>query len=118
MFWRRQVRGFFSDVLYQSWHFAHTPLAAEWLEHDSIPRRDASQLTLQQFQEDFEAPNRPVIITGEVHRQTHHLKAFAHDSYSTAHTYCSLHHPRETLALGKLRCDSSDNNAGHEMAGT
>lgn len=61
-----QVRGLYSDVLYQSWHFAHTPLAAEWLEHDSIPRRGASQLTLQKFQEDFEVPNRPVIITGEV----------------------------------------------------
>lgn len=53
-------------MLYQSWHFAHAPLEGDWLEHDNIPRRDTSKLTLQQFQDEFEAPNRPVIITGEV----------------------------------------------------
>jgi hypothetical protein len=53
-------------VLYLSWHFVHTPLEADWLENDNIPRRDAAHMTLQQFQEEFEVPNRPVIITGEV----------------------------------------------------
>ena len=56
-------------MLYLSWHFAHTPLEADWLENDNIPRRDAAHITLQQFQEEFEVPNRPVIITGEVHPQ-------------------------------------------------
>ena len=61
-----QVSNFYSDVLYLSWHFAHTPLEADWLGNDNIPRRSATHMTLQQFQEEFELPNRPVIITGEV----------------------------------------------------
>ena len=61
-----QVSNFYSDVLYLPWHFAHTPLEADWLENDNIPRRDAVHMTLQQFQEEFEVPNRPVVITGEV----------------------------------------------------
>lgn len=61
-----RVAGFFSDTLYQSWHFARASLRREWLERDNIPRREAANLTASQFREQFEAPNQPMILTGEV----------------------------------------------------
>jgi len=63
-----RVRGFYSDVLYQSWHYARAALREEWLDRDNILRRDAAGLTADQFREEFESPNRPMILTGEVSR--------------------------------------------------
>lgn len=63
---RLQISGMYSDLLYSSWHFAHADLEEQWLEGDTIPRVPASELTPQRFLEEFERPNRPVIITGLV----------------------------------------------------
>ncbi len=65
---RREVRveHLYSDVLYSSWHWAHAKLRPEWLDGDTIPRIAASELSLQHFIDEFEQPNRPVIITGLV----------------------------------------------------
>ena len=65
---RREVRvkHMYSDVLYSSWHWAHAKLRPEWLDGDTIPRIAASEMSLQRFINEFEQPNRPVIITGLV----------------------------------------------------
>lgn len=65
------IKGFYSDLLYQPWYCATTELRDEWLQRDTIPRRAASGLTLEQFHAEFEVPNRPVIITGLVRGSTH-----------------------------------------------
>ena len=31
-----RIRGFFSDLLFQSWHVAHAPLQDDWLETENI----------------------------------------------------------------------------------
>ncbi|KAK9819897.1 hypothetical protein WJX72_003757 [[Myrmecia] bisecta] len=56
-----RVKGFYSDLLYQPWYCATTPLEPEWLETDNIERRSA--LSLEDFQRCYEIPNRPVVIT-------------------------------------------------------
>ena len=61
-----RVKHMYSDVLYSSWHWAHAKLRPEWLDGDTIPRIAASELSLQRFINEFEQPNRPVIITGLV----------------------------------------------------
>lgn len=62
----RQIRasGMYSDLLYSSWHFAHADLEPQWLEGDTIPRVAAKDLSKERFLEEYEKPNRPVIITG------------------------------------------------------
>lgn len=59
-----QIRGFYSDYLFQSWLCASISVKQEWLERSTVPRR--SNLSLQQFIDEFERPNRPVIITDVV----------------------------------------------------
>lgn len=55
------VDGVYSDVLYQSFLCATTPLREEWLSVDNIDRR--SGLTLTDFKAEYEFPNKPVVIT-------------------------------------------------------
>ncbi|KAL6766636.1 hypothetical protein ACKKBG_A36795 [Auxenochlorella protothecoides x Auxenochlorella symbiontica] len=57
-------RGFHSEFLYRSWLCAHMVIDSAWLETENVPRR--SGLTLQQFREEYELPNRPVILTDVV----------------------------------------------------
>ncbi len=65
------VDDFYSDMLYQPWHCAHVPLKTAWLSGDGIPRR--ASLSPEAFREEFEIPNRPVILTDVVSIHTHHL---------------------------------------------
>lgn len=95
--WLAQVSNFYSDVLYLSWHFAHTPLEADWLEYDNIPRRHAAHMTLQQFQEEFEVPNRPVIITREVRVQNYMWNVLLCTTYAAAK-------PAQALIDDKYAC--------------
>lgn len=60
------VPGFYSDYLFQSWLCASISVKEEWLARSTVPRR--SDLTLQQFIDEFERPNRPVIITDVVEK--------------------------------------------------
>ena len=53
-----------SDLLYQPWLCATTPLRREWLSRDNIPRIAADDLSRDVFREQFEQRNVPVIITG------------------------------------------------------
>ena len=55
-----------SDLLYQPWLCATTPVRSEWLERDNIPRISAADLTREEFRARFEETNTPVIITGLV----------------------------------------------------
>lgn len=73
--------GMFSDFLYSSWHFAHAELEEQWLEGDSIPRVAAADLSKERFLQDFERPNRPVIITGLVCAYPTHILNANHMSY-------------------------------------
>lgn len=58
------IQHFYSDLLYQPWHCATTPLRPQWLERDTLERR--SRLSAADFRQLFEAPNKPVIITDQV----------------------------------------------------
>lgn len=61
------VDGFYSDLLYQPWHCANIPLSAKWLKRDTIDRR--ADLTIEEFRQLYEEPNRPVILQGAVSTQ-------------------------------------------------
>ena len=58
------VQGFYSDLLYQPWHCANIPLKPKWLKRNTIDRRTG--LTLEEFRELYEVPNKPVILEGAV----------------------------------------------------
>eukprot|EP00667_Euglena_gracilis_P006218 EG_transcript_6270 len=58
------VRHFFSDALYQPWLCAAGTMREEWLAVDNIDRR--AGLTLEEFIEQYDMPNKPVMITDVV----------------------------------------------------
>jgi hypothetical protein len=57
------VKGFYSDLLFQSWYCASAGIKPEWLVTNTIERRSAKTLSVEEFVRDYELPNRPVIIT-------------------------------------------------------
>ena len=67
--WTSEVRlhrSVCSDLLYQPFLCATTPLRSAWISRDNIPRIDAANLTPAKFRARFEQRNVPVIITGVV----------------------------------------------------
>ena len=58
------MQGCYSDLLYQPWFCATTPLRPEWLERDTLERRTG--LSVPDFQRLYERPNRPVVLTDVV----------------------------------------------------
>lgn len=54
------MRGFFSDSLYQAW-LCCTVDMRKWCRVESIERR--SGLSFEQFLQEYEEPNKPVILT-------------------------------------------------------
>jgi len=52
---------FYSDLLHQSWLCATLEIDPSWLETETIDRR--SGLTVEEFRDQYERPNRPVILT-------------------------------------------------------
>lgn len=52
--------GCYSDILYQPWHCGHVDLE-QWSHRDNIDRR--SNLSLEEFIEEYEKPGKPVILT-------------------------------------------------------
>ncbi|KAL6756934.1 JmjC protein [Haematococcus lacustris] len=56
-----KVDDFYSDLLYQPWHCATSPLPPHWLDKDNVDRRQG--LTAQQFREQYEETNRPVVLS-------------------------------------------------------
>jgi len=56
------VAGIYSDLLYQTWFLGQIAIDSEWLQADTIDRRDG--LSLEQFRAEYERPNRPVVLTG------------------------------------------------------
>ena len=61
---RLRIRGLYSDLLYQPFFCATTPLRAEWLECSNVDRRCG--LSLHEFRQQYEEPNQPVILTDVV----------------------------------------------------
>jgi hypothetical protein len=51
----------YSDALFQSFLCGSMRVKKAWLRHDNVDRR--SGLTVQQFIDEYEVPNRPVVIT-------------------------------------------------------
>lgn len=60
---KRIQRLVYSDVLYQPFHCAHTPLFPRWLERETVPRESTSTCSASEFITRYECPNRPVIFT-------------------------------------------------------
>jgi ABC-type bacteriocin/lantibiotic exporter with double-glycine peptidase domain len=50
----------FSDVLFQSYLCATYPIKESWLEQDNLPRPES--LTPKEFEAQFDALNRPVVV--------------------------------------------------------
>eukprot|EP00050_Salpingoeca_kvevrii_P013581 m.29581 g.29581 ORF g.29581 m.29581 type:complete len:509 (-) comp5111_c0_seq2:77-1603(-) len=59
-----RVAGLFSDVLFQAWFYAAIGMRPEWTAVNNIERR--SNLSLAEFIEQYEKPNKPVVITDVV----------------------------------------------------
>ncbi|KAL5203553.1 hypothetical protein ABZP36_008424 [Zizania latifolia] len=57
-----EIKGFYSDYLFQSWLCANMEMRPEWLQRDTIERRRG--LSVEQFISEFEEPNRPVLLEG------------------------------------------------------
>ncbi|KAJ0408254.1 hypothetical protein P43SY_004412 [Pythium insidiosum] len=57
------VVGLYSDLLFQAFYCAAAPIEKSWIAKETIERRSATQLTLEEFKRDFETANRPVILT-------------------------------------------------------
>eukprot|EP00164_Ancoracysta_twista_P015423 GFYU01025490.1.p2 GENE.GFYU01025490.1~~GFYU01025490.1.p2 ORF type:complete len:277 (-),score=49.41 GFYU01025490.1:13-843(-) len=55
------VKNFYSDALYRPFFCASTPVIDAWVKLENIDRR--SNLSLNDFIEQYETPNKPVIIT-------------------------------------------------------
>ena len=60
----RPVAHFYSDLLHQSWLCATLDVDPTWIEEENIERR--SGLSVEEFKEQYERPNRPVILTDVV----------------------------------------------------
>jgi hypothetical protein len=61
---RLRIRNFYSDYLFQAWYCASVRLADAWVCRQNIDRREG--LSRESFIEEYERPNRPVIITDVV----------------------------------------------------
>jgi len=59
-----RVQGFYSDLLYQPWHCTTVPLHSSWLKRDTIDRRTG--LSVEEFKQQYELPNKPVILQNAV----------------------------------------------------
>ncbi|KAF0895666.1 hypothetical protein E2562_014285 [Oryza meyeriana var. granulata] len=57
-----EIRGFYSDYLFQSWLCANMEMRPEWLHRNTIERRRG--MSVEQFVSEFEEPNRPVLLEG------------------------------------------------------
>ncbi|GAB9473909.1 F-box protein [Globisporangium polare] len=62
------VKGFYSDLLFQSFYCAAAPIEESWVAVENIDRRSATELTLEEFKRDYEMGNRPLIITEAIHK--------------------------------------------------
>ena len=76
------IQHFYSDLLYQPWHCATTPLRPQWLEHDNLERH--SRLSAADFRELFEAPNKPVVITDQIGDQVYLWAQYHHGQQTCA----------------------------------
>lgn len=66
-----RIRDIYSDLLYQPWFCATTPLRPQWLERDNLER--CSGLSAADFRRLYELPNKPVVLTDQA--RTHMLAA-------------------------------------------
>eukprot|EP00729_Bicosta_minor_P017601 gene17601-15860_t len=57
------VKGFYSDVLFAPWICAASSTDPSWVDIDNIERRSAETMSADDFRQEFELPNKPVIIT-------------------------------------------------------
>lgn len=55
---------FRSNLLYQSWICSNVSVDESWIEMENVDRRQ--RLTLDEFRQEYEIPNKPVVITDVV----------------------------------------------------
>nr|CCA20147.1 histone arginine demethylase putative [Albugo laibachii Nc14] len=77
-----QVTGLYSDVFFQSFYCAQTPIRTEWLCVESLDRIDVSSLPLSEFTKRYDRGNRPVILENAISHWPA-LKKWTSDSYLT-----------------------------------
>ena len=63
--WSKNKLGFFSDALFNRYYSATVDIS-RWGEVDNIDRR--SNLSVEEFIQEYEIPNRPVIITDIINK--------------------------------------------------
>ncbi|KAG5179851.1 hypothetical protein JKP88DRAFT_325953, partial [Tribonema minus] len=83
-----RVRGLFSDALYQPHLCARARVRPRWLSTETVERRHG--LSADAFRRDFEAPNRPVILTDVVPRWRAH-GTWGRSYFNSAHGDLSVH---------------------------
>jgi hypothetical protein len=54
---------FFSDALHRPWQCATAEIDPTWLEVDNVKRHSASELSVEDFVQNFEKPCVPVVLT-------------------------------------------------------
>mmetsp|Transcript_5293 Transcript_5293/g.15813 ORF Transcript_5293/g.15813 Transcript_5293/m.15813 type:complete len:479 (+) Transcript_5293:275-1711(+) len=56
--------GVYSDVLFHSWRCASAGIDHEWLEGDNVERHPIDTMTAEAFEQSYDKPNVPLILTG------------------------------------------------------
>jgi len=52
----------YSDTLYRTWQYARTEISPTWLQYENVKVRDALDFGVDDFLEEFEKHNEPVLI--------------------------------------------------------
>ncbi len=95
------LTGFYSQFLFHSWlcaHYEFDDVAPGFLRHEDIPRVSAKNLTVERFIEDYEIPNRPVIIVDALSEQWPALTSWS-EEYLIAHSGAKPFRARSTAAV-------------------
>lgn len=67
-----RVQGMYSDLLYQPHVCATTPILPEWLAVSNVDRK--AGLSVEQFRQQYEEPNIPVILTDQASKLPTHAE--------------------------------------------
>eukprot|EP00943_MAST-04B_sp_MAST-4B-sp1_P002382 g2382.t1 len=69
-----KVAHIYSDILFRSHFCTVVPIQAKWVEINNIDRIDGNNLSVKHFQQNYEQPREPVILTNIVKQWACHKK--------------------------------------------